>query len=49
LTALSHGLPVCSIPIFADQPVTASLVERFGAGLTCATGHVRNLGRSAGT
>jgi UDP:flavonoid glycosyltransferase YjiC (YdhE family) len=41
LTALAQGVPVCSIPISADQPITAMLVERAGAGVSCATGEVQ--------
>lgn len=41
LTALTQGVPVCSIPISADQPITAMLVARAGAGVSCATGEVQ--------
>lgn len=41
LTALAQGVPVCSIPISADQPITAMLVERAGAGVSCATGEMQ--------
>jgi UDP:flavonoid glycosyltransferase YjiC (YdhE family) len=38
LTALACGVPLCMLPLAADHPPTADMVERAGAGLCCATG-----------
>lgn len=35
--ALSQGLPLCLIPLGADQPVVAAACERAGVGVVCAT------------
>ncbi len=35
--ALAQGLPLCLIPLGADQPVVAAACERAGVGLVCAT------------
>lgn len=35
--ALSRGLPLCLIPLGADQPVVAAACERAGVGVVCAT------------
>jgi UDP:flavonoid glycosyltransferase YjiC (YdhE family) len=36
MAALSHGLPVCCLPLSADQPIMAHRVVSLGAGLSCA-------------
>jgi len=35
LAALSRGLPMAFVPRFANQPLIASVVARFGAGIVC--------------
>lgn len=35
--ALARGLPLCLIPIGADQPVVAAACDRAGVGIVCAT------------
>ena len=35
--ALAQGLPLCLIPLGADQPVVAAACERAGVGVVCAT------------
>jgi len=35
LAALSRGLPIAFVPRFANQPLVASVVARFGAGIVC--------------
>lgn len=41
LTALGQGVPVCALPLSADQPIVARVVERSGAGLCASTGAVQ--------
>lgn len=41
LTTLGQGIPVCSIPVMADQPITAMLIGRAGAGVACSTGEIQ--------
>lgn len=36
LAALAAGVPVVTIPMIADQPTNAAMVERLGAGITVA-------------
>ncbi len=36
IAALGHGLPVCCLPMAADQPINARRAVRLGAGLSCA-------------
>lgn len=38
LLALSHGVPMALLPLFADQPFNAARVEALGAGLVAAGG-----------
>jgi UDP:flavonoid glycosyltransferase YjiC (YdhE family) len=39
--ALSHGLPLCCLPLSADQPIIAGRVVALGAGLSCANAAAR--------
>lgn len=41
LTALSHGVPLCLLPLSAEQPMTAGPVARAGAAVVCSTDNVR--------
>jgi UDP:flavonoid glycosyltransferase YjiC (YdhE family) len=37
IAALSFGVPLCCLPIYADNPVNAMAIELAGAGLACTT------------
>jgi UDP:flavonoid glycosyltransferase YjiC (YdhE family) len=37
-TEAAGGVPICALPLGADQPVNAVMVQRAGAGVLCATG-----------
>jgi MGT family glycosyltransferase len=36
IAALRHGLPVCCLPMAADQPINTRRAVRLGTGLSCA-------------
>ena len=36
ISALCHGLPLCCLPLAADQPINTRRVVALGAGLSCA-------------
>lgn len=36
MSAYSHGLPVCCLPLAADQPINTRRAVRLGTGLSCA-------------
>jgi UDP:flavonoid glycosyltransferase YjiC (YdhE family) len=40
VAALLHGVPLCCIPVTADNPANAYTLEQAGAGLACTTGLV---------
>jgi N-glycosyltransferase len=37
VAALLHGVPLCCIPVTADNPVNAYAIEQAGAGIACTT------------
>ena len=38
VAALLHGVPLCCIPVTADNPANAYALEQLGAGAACTTG-----------
>ena len=43
VAALLHGVPMCCIPVTADNPVNAFAVEQAGAGNACTTGLLQRI------
>ena len=41
MAALSHGLPLCCLPMSADQPIIAGRTVALGAGVSCANSSSR--------
>jgi len=48
LGALAAGVPIVAVPLFADQPINARLVEAAGAGVAIDERDVPNLGGIVG-